>query len=174
MRVFFLSMDDSVISENGMVVLSSAEWSKISSGWILRVYKHLLNGSQRTHGAITTSLWCQNDVATSFWRHNGVIIAWCVRWTLAGGLLVPGRWRWCPPGGCWGQRGRTPGANSPCELYPRIFFDRESKHVCGNNSSMRTWTLAGKLKIARERWPSYSRLLAIRVCKVTIWNEQQH
>ena len=87
---------------------------------------------------------------------------------------MPGRWRWCPQGGRWGQRGRTLGANSPCELYSTIFFGRESKHVCGNNSSMRTWTLAGKLKIARDRWPSYSRLLAIRVCKVTIWNEQQH
>ena len=29
--------------------------------------------SQRTHDAITTSLWRQNDVAKSFWRRNGVI-----------------------------------------------------------------------------------------------------
>ena len=29
--------------------------------------------SQRTHDAITTSLWRQNDVAKSFWRRNDVI-----------------------------------------------------------------------------------------------------
>ena len=38
--------------------------------------------SQRTHDAITTSLWRQNDVATSFWRHNGVINASDTRWYL--------------------------------------------------------------------------------------------
>ena len=31
--------------------------------------------SQRTHDAIIKSLWRQNDVATSFWRHIDVIIA---------------------------------------------------------------------------------------------------
>ena len=36
--------------------------------------------SQRAHDAITTSLLRQNDVATSFWRHNDVIITSCVRW----------------------------------------------------------------------------------------------
>ena len=38
--------------------------------------------AQRTHDAITTSLWRQNDVATSFWRHNNVVIASCVRWEM--------------------------------------------------------------------------------------------
>ena len=35
------------------------------------------------HDAMITSLWCQNDVATSFWRHNDVVIASCVRWGTA-------------------------------------------------------------------------------------------
>ena len=30
--------------------------------------------AQRTHDAINTSLWRQNDVAVSFWRHSDVII----------------------------------------------------------------------------------------------------
>ena len=37
--------------------------------------------SQRTHGAIITSSWRRNGVATSFWRHNDVnIIASCTHW----------------------------------------------------------------------------------------------
>ena len=36
--------------------------------------------TQRWHGAKITSLLSQNDVATSFWRNNDVIIASCVRW----------------------------------------------------------------------------------------------
>ena len=36
--------------------------------------------TQRTHDVIITSLWRQNDVTTSFQRHNDVIIASCVRW----------------------------------------------------------------------------------------------
>ena len=31
------------------------------------------------HDAMITLLWRQNDVARSFWRHNGVIIASCAR-----------------------------------------------------------------------------------------------
>ena len=34
----------------------------------------------RAHDAITTSLLRQNDVATSFWRNNDVIISSCARW----------------------------------------------------------------------------------------------
>ena len=30
--------------------------------------------SQRTHGAIITPLWHQNDVATSFWRNNNLLL----------------------------------------------------------------------------------------------------
>ena len=37
---------------------------------------------QRAHDAITTELWRQNDVATSFWCHNEVIIASCARWDI--------------------------------------------------------------------------------------------
>ena len=35
---------------------------------------------QLTHDAIKTSILRQNDVVTSFWRNNGVIIALCARW----------------------------------------------------------------------------------------------
>ena len=35
---------------------------------------------QRTHDVMVTSLLRQDDVATSFWRNNDVIIASCVRW----------------------------------------------------------------------------------------------
>ena len=38
---------------------------------------------QRTHDVKITSLLRQNDVATSFWRHNDVILASCVRWVMA-------------------------------------------------------------------------------------------
>ena len=41
---------------------------------------------QRTHDAIITSVWGQNDVATSFWRHDDVTFASCVRGG-AGSLL---------------------------------------------------------------------------------------
>ena len=40
--------------------------------------------TQRTHGAIITSLLSQNDNATSFWRNNDVIFASCVRWDTHG------------------------------------------------------------------------------------------
>ena len=36
--------------------------------------------TQRTHNTIITSLLHQNNIATSFWRNNDVIIASCVRW----------------------------------------------------------------------------------------------
>ena len=39
--------------------------------------------SQRTHGVTITSLLRQNDVATSFWRKNDVIITPRVRWVVA-------------------------------------------------------------------------------------------
>ena len=35
---------------------------------------------QWAHDAIITSLLWQNDVATSFWRNNDVVIAPCARW----------------------------------------------------------------------------------------------
>ena len=37
----------------------------------------LTEPSQRTHDAIMTSLLRQNNVATSFWRNNDVVIASC-------------------------------------------------------------------------------------------------
>ena len=39
--------------------------------------------SQQPHDAIITSLWRQNDVPTSFRRHNDVIFALCVSWGLS-------------------------------------------------------------------------------------------
>ena len=36
--------------------------------------------TQRTHGVKITSLRRQNDITTSFWRHNYVIFKPCVRW----------------------------------------------------------------------------------------------
>ena len=39
--------------------------------------------SQRTHDIEITSLLHQNDVITSFWRNNDVIITSCVRWDLS-------------------------------------------------------------------------------------------
>ena len=38
--------------------------------------------TQRTQDVITTSLLHQSDVATSFWRNNGVIITSYVRWVV--------------------------------------------------------------------------------------------
>ena len=38
------------------------------------------DGTQRVHDAIIKSLWHQNDVTTSFWLHNDVIIASRARW----------------------------------------------------------------------------------------------
>ena len=44
--------------------------------------------TQRTHDAIITSLLRQNDVATSFWRNNDVIIASRVRWEPRTGMVI--------------------------------------------------------------------------------------
>ena len=46
------------------------------------------NPSQRAHNAPITSLWRQNDVATSFLRHDDIIFASCVRWD---SCYTPGR-----------------------------------------------------------------------------------
>ena len=46
----------------------------------LHLYYHSrCHFSQRTHDAITTLLWRQNDVAPSFWCHNDVVIALWIR-----------------------------------------------------------------------------------------------
>ena len=51
------------------------------------------NPTQRTHDAIITSLWRQNDVTRSFWRHKDVIIALGVRWeTPRWHLRSPATW----------------------------------------------------------------------------------
>ena len=46
--------------------------------------------NQRTHDAKITSLWHQNDISTSFWRHNDVIIASCARTERSTRSLVAG------------------------------------------------------------------------------------
>ena len=38
--------------------------------------------SQWTYDSILTSLLCQNDVNTSFWRNNDIIITSCVHWVV--------------------------------------------------------------------------------------------
>ena len=43
---------------------------------------------QWTRDAIITSLLRQNDIATSFWRYNDVIITSCVRWILIWSGLI--------------------------------------------------------------------------------------
>ena len=43
--------------------------TKSSNRW-----NYVGNPIQREHDAIITSLWLQNDVAASFWRHNDVIL----------------------------------------------------------------------------------------------------
>ena len=40
----------------------------------------MTHSTQRPHDAIITPLLRQNDVATSFWRNNNVVIASCARW----------------------------------------------------------------------------------------------
>ena len=59
------------------------EWT-LSTSVIAELFiqDRVLNGPQRAHDAIMTSLWRQSDVATSFARHNYVIIAPCVRWVV--------------------------------------------------------------------------------------------
>ena len=45
---------------------------------------HVCINSQRAHDIMTTLLSRQNDAATSFWRHNDVVITSCVRWEAKG------------------------------------------------------------------------------------------
>ena len=57
-------------------------WSQIKC-WLIGNNQHTVitpnTETQRTHDAIITVLLRQNDVATSFWRNNDIIIASCVR-----------------------------------------------------------------------------------------------
>ena len=53
------------------VIISAISWS--ADRWNRTIY------TQRSHDAKITSLWRQNGVTTSFWRHNDVIIASCAR-----------------------------------------------------------------------------------------------
>ena len=46
--------------------------------------------SQRSHDAMITSFWRQNDVATSLWPHNDVIFASCVRLDASVNVFVIG------------------------------------------------------------------------------------
>ena len=51
--------------------------------WVWKSQNYYLSGGggqSQSHDAMITSLLCQNDVATSFWRNNDVFIASSVRW----------------------------------------------------------------------------------------------
>ena len=80
------------ICQNGRLLWASFNPSGVESLWedkknmfaFLIISRCMIIPRQhyrkRAHDAIITSLWRQNDVATSFRRHNDVIIASCVRW----------------------------------------------------------------------------------------------
>ena len=74
-HVFFWSV---VLSR--LTILRSETWYQVSLGVRLQHISLASAFSQRPHDAKITSLWRPNDVATSFWRHNNVIIASCARW----------------------------------------------------------------------------------------------
>ena len=59
-----------------------AKWYLIDVSFKLR-WENCSWKSQRTHDVIITSLLRQNDVTTSFWRNNDVIIMSCIRWEWA-------------------------------------------------------------------------------------------
>ena len=56
----------------GILHYARHSWPRRCNQWW-----HSSSVSQRAHDAIITSLCHQNDVTTSFWRHNDVIIASC-------------------------------------------------------------------------------------------------
>ena len=64
------------------VAWQSSEQSRYSQKCLRNFTGGNLHGhhTQRTHGAMKTSLLRQNDVTTSFWRNNDVIITPRVRW----------------------------------------------------------------------------------------------
>ena len=86
---FFLFLDTQIVQVVEALLLLEAVYPTWTP-WLLMTWWHI--GSQNisrnyidrviqlANDAITTSLWRQNDVATSFRRHNDVIIASCVRW----------------------------------------------------------------------------------------------
>ena len=53
------------------------KWWAVSAALVLHSFDETF---QRTHDAIITSPLRQNDVATSFWRNNDVVIALCDHW----------------------------------------------------------------------------------------------
>ena len=50
------------------------------SVWISNFEKPLTVPLNSLNGRQITSSWRQSDAAMSFWRHNNVVIALCVRW----------------------------------------------------------------------------------------------
>ena len=64
------------------IAWQSSEQSRYSQKCLRNFTGGNLHGhhTQRTHGAMKTSLLRQNDVTTSFWRNNDVIITPRVRW----------------------------------------------------------------------------------------------
>ena len=72
--------------------------------------------SQRTRGAIITSLLRQNDVMTSFWRNNDVIITSCVRWDVVSVVISNNLSSWNP---CM-PFGNRHGSIYKTEMYVQI------------------------------------------------------
>ena len=48
--------------------------------------------AQETHDAIITSLWCQNNVATSFWHHNDIVCPLSSKLLLHSSAIIWGLW----------------------------------------------------------------------------------
>ena len=69
--------------------------------WRLSLHWVNITASQRTRDAIMTSLLRQNDVATSFWRNNDVIIVSRVRWDSMHILYRHWPFVWGIPTGYW-------------------------------------------------------------------------
>ena len=86
---FLLFLDMQIVQVVEALLLLEAVYPTWTP-WLLMTWWHIGNQNisrnyidrviQLANDAITTSLWRQNDVATSFRRHNDVIIASCVRW----------------------------------------------------------------------------------------------
>ena len=86
-KCFHLVMTScTILVQNTIFVVTLLSFHIISYNWHkIRYAKHFVplcskRSTQRAPDAIIRSLWCQNDVATSFWHHYNVIFASCVRW----------------------------------------------------------------------------------------------
>ena len=96
--------------------------------------QHPMKCTQRAHGVIMTPLLRQNDVTTSFWRNDNVIITSCVRWVRTigvkscqacnlilelGCIQVMTENKTDPVPGCWWVR---------CSRQKRPFHKKDLRH----------------------------------------------